>query len=208
MRNGRFDLGSLSSVSSARRSASSPLPLSITLLLSVFVVAHGSTHDSTHVAHTQRTAPTHKKMDKQKKRARSAPVPRVKKAKMNSFELFCVKLAQFKRDGTGSVVDDSLVDEFPLFEGRAPNGHPYPQAFEEPPDNDDFCFLERTDGEVLLCRKLPSGRVIFVDTMHYEMLNNGYGIAHKNMDTKDNCIKNLMHVKEAEARAMLLAFTE
>ena len=38
-------------------------------------------------------------------------------------------LHQFKRDGTG--VDDELIRQFPIFHGKAPVGHPYPQAFTE-----------------------------------------------------------------------------
>ena len=49
---------------------------------------------------------------------------------------------QFKRDGTGVVVDQALVNQFPLFHGKAPPGHPYPQAFTEGATDTRFCFVE------------------------------------------------------------------
>ena len=45
--------------------------------------------------------------------------------------LFIAGLEQFKKDGTGSAIEDTLLKEFPLFYGKAPVGHPYPQAFKE-----------------------------------------------------------------------------
>ena len=47
----------------------------------------------------------------------------------SEWRAFCDALDQFKRDGTG--VDDELIRQFPIFYGKAPVGHPYPQAFTE-----------------------------------------------------------------------------
>ena len=49
----------------------------------------------------------------------------------DGWRAFTAALEQFKKDGTGSRVDDTLLKEFPLFHGKAPPGHPYPQAFTE-----------------------------------------------------------------------------
>lgn len=59
---------------------------------------------------------------------------------------------------------------------------------------------------VLLRRKLPSGRIISIDTCDFTMLNGGYGIAHINMDNSDNRADNLKYVTEAEARQLLLQY--
>ena len=40
-------------------------------------------------------------------------------------------LEQFKKDGTGQCMDCTLLSQFPLFQGKAPSDHPYPQAFTE-----------------------------------------------------------------------------
>ena len=45
------------------------------------------------------------------------------------WRAFIDALDQFKRDGTG--VDDELIQQFPIYHGKAPAGHPYPQAFTE-----------------------------------------------------------------------------
>ena len=53
-----------------------------------------------------------------------------KKARMMSnaeCRAFIDALKQFKKDGTG--VDDELIRQFPIFHGKAPPGHPYPDAF-------------------------------------------------------------------------------
>ena len=39
---------------------------------------------------------------------------------------FTAALEQFKKDGTGSRIDEELIKQFPLFHGKAPAGHPYP----------------------------------------------------------------------------------
>ena len=70
------------------------------------------------------------------------------------------------------------------------------------------CYVRQAHGMTLLSRKLPSGRVINVDTMDGEMLRGGSGIAHLNMDNGDNRIVNLKYVTEAEARSLLLAFED
>ena len=122
---------------------------------------------------------------------------------------FIAALVQFKTDGTGSHIEDQLLKEFPLFHGRAPAGHPYPQAFVEGATDDSFCFVERVDEDlVLLRRKLPSGRVISVDTVNFDMLNGGCGIAHLNMNNSDNRALNLKWATEAEARKLLMEFVE
>ena len=114
---------------------------------------------------------------------------------------------QFKKDGTGSHIEDQLLKEFPLFHGKAPAGHPYPQAFTEGAIDDAHCYIERVDEDlVLLRRKLPSGRIISVDTCDFAMLNGGDGIAHLNMNNGDNRVENLKWVKEAEARKLLMEF--
>ena len=61
---------------------------------------------------------------------------------------------------------------------------------------------------VLLRRRLPSGRVISIDTCEFAMLNGGVGIAHLNMNNGDNRVDNLKYVSEAEARHLLLKYVE
>ena len=70
------------------------------------------------------------------------------------------------------------------------------------------CYVEHMDGLVLLRRKLPSGRVISIDTCNNDMLTGGYGIAHLDMNNANNIPSNLNWVNESEARALLLNFTE
>jgi hypothetical protein len=73
---------------------------------------------------------------------------------------------------------------------------------------DDECYLEMVDDDLeCLCRRLPSGRVIRIDTM-FQMMNGGVGMAHLNMNNMDNRPFNLGYVAEREARAMLMAFEE
>lgn len=125
------------------------------------------------------------------------------------WRAFINALGQFKKDGTGSRIDHELLSEFPLFHGKAPPGHPYPQAFTEAPSDDVYCFVRLVDeGVVLLSRHLPSGRVISIDTCEFAMLNGGVGIAHVNMDDRDNRVENLKYVTEAEARRMLAEYVE
>ena len=121
---------------------------------------------------------------------------------------FIAALAQFKKDGTGTHIEDQLLKEFPLFKGKAPPGHPYPQAFTEGATDKEYCYVERVDEDlVLLSRKLPSGRVISIDTgENFEMLNGGCGIAHLNMDNGDNRVQNLAWVNEDQARKLLMEF--
>ena len=86
---------------------------------------------------------------------------------------------------------------------------PTRQAFKEGATDEDYCYIERVDDDlVLLRRKLPSGRVISIDTCDFAMLNGGAGIAHLNMNNSDNRVKNLKWVKEGEARKMLMDFEE
>ena len=113
---------------------------------------------------------------------------------------------QFKRDGTGVVVDQALVNQFPLFHGKAPPGHPYPQAFTEGATDTRFCFVETVGDMTLLRRMLPSGRTINIDTMDFAMLNGGQGLAHINMNKSDNRVSNLKYVPESDARKMLMEF--
>ena len=61
---------------------------------------------------------------------------------------------------------------------------------------------------VLLRRRLPSGRVISIDTCEFAMLNGSVGIAHRNMDNGDNRVANLKYVTEVEARRLLLEYGE
>ena len=72
----------------------------------------------------------------------------------------------------------------------------------------DCCFVERIDGMVLLSRRLPSGRVLHVDTMDGAMLNGGSGILHKDFNNANNAASNLAYVNEMEARKALAAFVE
>lgn len=82
------------------------------------------------------------------------------------------------------------------------------RAGTEDPDHGDGCFVERGDGMVLLSRRLPSGRVLHVDTLDGAMLSGGSGILHKNFNNSDNRVANLAYVTEAEARKALMAFVE
>ena len=121
---------------------------------------------------------------------------------------------KFKRFGKGMRVDEDLVRGFPMFSGKAPKGHWYPQAFREGATDEDYCFVEVVHDEdmllpmVLLRRTLPSGRTISIDTMGFSMLNGGTGIAHINMNNGDNRVENLTRVNERRAREMLLSFDE
>jgi hypothetical protein len=141
-------------------------------------------------------------MPSQKKKQARGP------QKMSDAEAsaFIDALKQFKEDGTGSVIDATLLAEFPLFRGQAPTGHPYPQAFTDSPTDAKHLFLRKSDGMVLLCRHLSNGRIIQIDTDDFKMLNGGFGIAHLNMDNSDNRIDNIKLVTEAEARKMLLEY--
>ena len=126
------------------------------------------------------------------------------------WRTFMVACKQFKQDGTGSHIDNVLLKEFPLFHGKAPAGHPYPQAFKDGATDTDYCYIECVDHDldslVLLCRKLPSGRVISIDTCNFAMLNGSAGIAHLNMNNGDNRVENLKLVNEDEARKLLMEF--
>ena len=59
---------------------------------------------------------------------------------------------------------------------------------------------------MLLRRKLPSGRVISIDTCDFAMLSGGAGVAHLNMNNGDNRFENLKFVKEGEARKLLMGW--
>ena len=143
---------------------------------------------------------------------KSARKQREKKTPKNDevdWRAFTAAIGQFKKDGTGSSIEDMLLREFPLFHGKAPPGHPYPQAFTEGATDKDYCYIERVDDDlVLLRRKLPSGRVISIDTCEFAMLNGGAGIAHLNMNNGDNRVENLKWVQENEARKLLMEFEE
>ena len=118
-------------------------------------------------------------------------------------------LDQFKKHGTGSLIDHQLLQEFPLFDGSAPTGHPYPQAFTNGASDEVHCFVHSVDDDlILLSRTLPSGCVISIDTMNFEMLNGGRGIAHLNFNNFDNRIENLKYVDESEARNLLMTYVE
>lgn len=116
------------------------------------------------------------------------------------------RLKQFKDKGTGVEINEQLIRKFPLFDGKAPIGHPYPQAFVGGPTDTKYCFVQNVDGNVLLSRRLTDGRIINIDTYDCEMLNGGLGIAHVNMNNCDNRIANLRMVTEEDAREMLLEF--
>lgn len=111
----------------------------------------------------------------------------------------------FKKNGTRMIINDTLLNAFPVFEGYAPVGHPYPQAFTDGAV-EPHCFVQRIGDLVLLRHKLPNGRIISIDTCDFDMLNGGFGIAHLNMDNGDNRVHNLKWVDETEARKMLLEF--
>ena len=70
------------------------------------------------------------------------------------------------------------------------------------------CFLQLTEHMQLFSRRLPSGRVISIDTCDGEMMRGGYGLAHVNMVNCDNRSHNLCQVTEEQAHAMLMAFEE
>ena len=76
----------------------------------------------------------------------------------------------------------------------------------------DDCFVEvlgSRDGQmVVLSRRLPSGRMIHIDTMDGAMLNGGVGLAHLNMDNSNNRVTNLAFVNEQQARHILMSFSE
>jgi len=72
----------------------------------------------------------------------------------------------------------------------------------------DECFVERVGGMILLSRRLPSGRVLHVDTMDGAMLSGGTGILHKDFNNANNAVSNLAYVGEIEARKALAAFVE
>ena len=85
-------------------------------------------------------------------------------------------------------------------------------GFSFTPAADDTCFVEHIGGDdfpmICLSRKLPSGRIIRVDTQNNAMLTGGLGIAHVNMNNGDDRFTNLKLVTEQEARQMLMAFQE
>ena len=78
-------------------------------------------------------------------------------------------------------------------------------------DTPDTCFKKTVGGDmpmVLLCRELPTGRVIEIDSVDGQMFRGGCGIAHINMDKGDHKSSNLQMVYEIEARRMLMEFKE
>ena len=139
---------------------------------------------------------------------KSAHKKREKVYAEEEWQAFVVACKQFKIHGTGSHVDDVLIKEFPLFYGKAPSGHPYPQAFTEGATDEHYCYVSLVDDLVLLCRKLPSGRVISIDTREFAMLNGGTGVAHLNMNNGDNRLSNLRVVNESEGRKLLMEFVQ
>ena len=64
------------------------------------------------------------------------------------WRAFMVACKQFKQDGTGSHIDNVLLKEFPLFHGKAPAGHPYPQAFKDGATDTDYCYIECVDDDL------------------------------------------------------------
>ena len=80
-----------------------------------------------------------------------------------------------------------------------------------PFDTPDTCFKKTVGGDmpmVLLCRELPTGRVINIDSVDGQMFRGGVGIAHVNMNNGDHRSSNLQMVYEIEARRMLMNFKE
>jgi hypothetical protein len=78
-------------------------------------------------------------------------------------------------------------------------------------DTPDTCFKKTVGGDmpmVLLCRELPTGRVITIDSVDGQMFRGGVGIAHVNMNNGDHKSSNLLMVYEIEARRMLMEFKE
>mmetsp|Transcript_26253 Transcript_26253/g.40691 ORF Transcript_26253/g.40691 Transcript_26253/m.40691 type:complete len:202 (+) Transcript_26253:110-715(+) len=73
----------------------------------------------------------------------------------------------------------------------------------------DSCFLRQKCGMLLLSRRLPSGRIINVDTCDGSMLRpGGVGMAHLNMNQADNSLGNTKWLREGEARKLLMMFIE
>ena len=97
---------------------------------------------------------------------------------------------------TGSHIEHQLLREFPLFFGKAPSGHPYPQAFVDGTDDEKWCYIEAIDDMVLLCRKLPSGRVISIDTCDFALLNGGAGIPKECKDSQGEYKKMIKTCKQ------------
>ena len=120
-------------------------------------------------------------------------------------QVFIAAKESFKKNGTRIIINDTLLNAFPVFDGYAPVGHPYPQAFTDGAV-EPHCFVQRIGDLVLLRHKLADGRIISIDTCDFDMLNGGFGIAHLNMDNGDNRVHNLKWVDETEARKMLLEF--
>jgi len=92
-------------------------------------------------------------------------------------------LEQFMKGETSGKMDKTLLREFPIFRGKAPVGHPYPQAWTDGATDEKYCYVEEVDDMVLLRRKL-------------------------NMNNGDNRVENLKWVAETEARKLLMDFDE
>ena len=70
----------------------------------------------------------------------------------------------------------------------------------------DTCF--KNDDNSLLCRTLPSGRLICIFSDHGKMFRGGIGLARINMIANDSRESNFKQVYECEARRMLMEFKE
>lgn len=115
-----------------------------------------------------------------------------KKADGSLFRLYCLRVGKHPSP--------------PLREKHA--AHPEPEAiFVE--ILVDSCFLRQKCGMMLLSRRLPSGRIINVDTCDGSMLRpGGVGTAHLNMNQADNSVDNRKWVQEGEARKLLMMYLE
>ena len=112
---------------------------------------------------------------------------------------------QFKKDGTGSHIEDQLLKEFPLFHGIAPPGHPYPQASTKSTATSSVSTTTWSCCAVS-CRERPR----HLDR-HLQLCNAQWQrrhLAHLNMNNGDNRVENLKWVNEDEARKLLMDFGE
>ena len=124
---------------------------------------------------------------------KSARKQREKKNAEVDWQAFTVALGQFKKDGTGSHIEDQLLKEFPLFHGKAPAGHPYPQAFTEGAIDNSYCYVERVEEDlVLLRRELPRPSVGErrgggIDRPAHHGPQRGHGALARVRDARDRC---------------------
>jgi len=125
------------------------------------------------------------------------------------IHIWMEKMKQFKQDGSGCEINRDMLASFPLFPGKAPAGHLYPQAFNVRLKTTYYLWVEEKNGRVLLRRKLPSSRKISIDTRNYQMLNGGKGhLLCLDAIKPDGYEKEGRDVTEAEARKILIDYKE